>query len=475
MAEAALDYELYARSTSTIRRMGNLAVRRSGEVDLDSGEVAEGYTDFLTAIGENLATDSEFGESLIFYQLRPYRYIGGKTRTADGRPVIDLVRAGARASREAARYDSRMRVQLERDEADVMVAGIVDKLEVGEMYAVTSLDPKSALKSDRKYWEAKGYREGMAVLQVYYRLDEHTMLAGAYSIKKSDKAALSRIWANYGKHLPIHTPDSEWIKYGIRASVDTEDAKEFGKGIIRAHQAEIGDSNAMMSVTEFIDRNKALVQSCFRQYILPLSRSLAMGRSHPVIQELANQILQNGANYSVEDSRSLMRLANGGEIDDRDASVMEEKIRYGVVEELRKLLKGQIQDVRVSLDHGANVYTVPRMHVMEQALFMQNMGQIMAGNIAGGMAAGRSYGGCASAGNSGSEQGNSFLGVDSVLGSEKQDVFSGQASEGCAGPKDKFGPLNFKCPKGHWNKRKPAKSPKDFLTHCTTCKASLKC
>ncbi len=40
---------------------------------------------------------------------------------------------------------------------------------------------------------------------------------------------------------------------------------------------------------------------------------------------------------------------------------------------------------------------------------------------------------------------------------------------------DDFGPLWFKCKKGHWNKRKRAKSSKDFMSHCKTCGVSVAC
>lgn len=40
---------------------------------------------------------------------------------------------------------------------------------------------------------------------------------------------------------------------------------------------------------------------------------------------------------------------------------------------------------------------------------------------------------------------------------------------------DKFGPLKFKCKKGHQNRRPRAKSSKDFLSHCKTCGISVKC
>lgn len=40
---------------------------------------------------------------------------------------------------------------------------------------------------------------------------------------------------------------------------------------------------------------------------------------------------------------------------------------------------------------------------------------------------------------------------------------------------DDFGPLKFKCSKGHTNKRPRARSSRDFLTRCKTCHVSVKC
>jgi hypothetical protein len=65
-------------------------------------------------------------------------------------------------------------------------------------------------------------------------------------------------------------------------------------------------------------------------------------------------------------------------------------------------------------------------------------------------------------------------GRDAIMNADGEDVFKSIFGEKKLG-EDKFGPLNFKCPKGHWNKRPPATSSKDFLSHCKTCRASLKC
>ncbi len=66
-----------------------------------------------------------------------------------------------------------------------------------------------------------------------------------------------------------------------------------------------------------------------------------------------------------------------------------------------------------------------------------------------------------------------LFGKESILNASSEDVFISIFSSRSG--EDRFGPLAFKCPKGHWNKRPPAKSPKDFLSHCKTCGTSVKC
>ncbi len=471
MAEAARVYqEEHAHSLTSMRGVGRVAVRGC-EIDYGNGYIQEGFQDFTTAVGENLATDATFGERLIFNPMRSYRYRDGRTLADSGQPVVELVEDGLQASEYAAQTDPEMRIHAVRDRGDVRVMKIVDGLAVGEMYVVTSLDPKKALARNRAYWEAKGYREGMAVVQVYYRASETEMLAGAYSVKNSSKQALANIFARYGTHIPLDESDNHWINHGIRMRVDREDAEEFGKGIIRAHQAEIGQGGEALSVTELITTHERLVRACFESYIVPLARSLETSVTDSAIQELAQRMLQNGAHYKAADVHGLMRLANGGQTYEADVRIMEEKVRYALVEELRKLVPHYLSSAKAepSLIGDVQPRSV-RPHVFEQAAFMQNMGHIMAGNVANGMAANRSYGGCASAGGSD----GLTLGKDSEYGAEQQDTFGGTANSTRS---DKFGPLRFKCPKGHWNERPVARSSKDFLTHCKQpgCGVSLKC
>lgn len=73
--------------------------------------------------------------------------------------------------------------------------------------------------------------------------------------------------------------------------------------------------------------------------------------------------------------------------------------------------------------------------------------------------------------------GTTFSGCGMSVSSEEQGVEEQLSALGFGNKseEDKYGPLKFKCPKGHWNKRKPARSPKDFLPKCKTCSTSLKC
>lgn len=426
MAEAAAtieSQEVYARSLKAMRAFGRVALA-GYELDYEDNRVKEAWHDFRTAVGENLATDPEFEEQLIFNPLRSYEYRGGHVLAGHGQPLVELVRDGLRSSELAAQADPEMRIQVVRDRADVAVAEIVDGLGVGELYTVVSLDPKKALERNPSYWQGRGYREGMAVLQVYYRSSSGEVLAGAYSIKQSNKAALSRIFARYGVHIPLDETDNQWIRHGIRLRTDREEAEEFGKGIVRAHRAEIGAGGDALSVTELIAANEHLVKACFEGYLRPLAGSLESGSVHPAIQDLAMKLMNNRAAYVPADRQSLMRLANGGRAYEQDVRFMEGKIRYGLVEELRKLIPHYLrqavnhgQDKAIARDRGfVSVYRI------EQAAYIQQMAHVMAGNVASGMTANRSYGGCTPAGDSSGESGQ----PGGELGADQQNVFGGK-------------------------------------------------
>lgn len=477
MAETALIYEspeVYAHSLRSLRLLGEVALIGC-ETNYKDSQVAESWYDFTTALGENLATDAEFNEKLIFSPLRSYEKYDGKVISSDGKPIVDLVSDGLACSRKAAESDSEMRLQAVRDEGDVMVAEIVDELEVGELYAVVSMDPKKSLERNPDYWRNKGYREGMAVLQVYYRSSEGEVIAGAYSIKQSNREVIADIFKSYRVHIPEDESDNKWIRHGIRLRTDREDAEEFGKAFVVKHRSELGISESSLSVTDLIKANDELVKSCFETYVKQLAISLKRGSATESIRELATEIMNNNTESSPSHRRSLIRLANGSSINDDDVRFMEEKIRYALVEELRKLIprQGIQRNGSTSRQVEYAEKDLLTLHSVEQAVFEQNMSHIMAGNIASGLKAGRSYGGCATAGEEERMREKNYSGAD------QQNIFGGKGEESSEVPSDDFGPLKFKCPKGHWNERKRElpgeKKPKHFLSNCKVCDTSLMC
>lgn len=82
-----------------------------------------------------------------------------------------------------------------------------------------------------------------------------------------------------------------------------------------------------------------------------------------------------------------------------------------------------------------------------------------------------------SAGLESRQAGKTFSGCGLTLGedSQTQEQQLSKLGYGNKSQEDKFGPLTFKCPRGHTNKRPRARSPKDFLTHCQKCGISVKC
>lgn len=472
VAVALRSPEVYARSLRSLRLLGEAALADC-EIDYDDGFVAEPWHDFTTALGENLATDKEYGERLNFDPMRSYEKREGKVVTRDGKPVVDLVSDGLACSRVAAQTDPEMEIQVIRDEGDVMVAKTVDNLAVGELLAVVSMDPKEALKRNPRYWRRKAYREGLAVLQVYFCASEDEVIAGAYSIKKSNMRILRDIFGSYGTTVPEGESADTWIRHGIRLQVDRTKAEQFGPSIVACHRKELGIDGPSLSVTDLIAANEKLVKNCFETYVRPLAVSLKTGVPGGKLRELAFEMMQAHTDYEPPEMHSLMRFSNGSEITEDDVRFMEERIRYALVEELRKLLPSK-EALTKQAEFAPN--DLGWIVAVEQAVFERDMSHIMANNIAAGMSAGRSYGGCSPAGTEG-QRGE--LTETSEIGADSQSVFGGKSGEQESELSDDFGPLKFKCPNGHWNKRPPEKrgerTPKHFLHQCKTCKVSLKC
>lgn len=479
LVRTELPHEVYAHSMSGIRAMGAVAlssVERVLEPEEESA-LHRGWNDFYTAVEENITTDPDFGERLIFEPLKMRQIVDGKVRTENGVSIFDLVKDGLEASRGAAKTNSDMETQVTRDEGDVLVAGWVDKLEVGEQLVVVSMDPKSAIKRNKKFWEEQmGYREGMAVVQTYYRASDRQMLTGVYAVKRSNKRAMAQVLQEYGITIDADTPDDLWTRYPIRKSgVSLEEAERSGQQIRRRHRELIGDSVCEYSTTQFMKENLGIVKSYFNSYLLPLSQATNSGRNNITMQVLSSTILRTADTLNPDVKQGLLRIANSQKFQEEDARLMESMIRYALVEELRKKLSAFVS--RGSITSHTDTL-VPRTefsssYIVFSAMDHQRNFDItmqMAKNIHNGVTAGRSYGGCTPSNPNGSTEVEQLSSIPSL-----QNIFGGkienETSEGPVG-KDGKGPLNFKCSKGHSNTRKDGEP---LVAKCRVCKEDVGC
>lgn len=395
--EIQRDREVYAHSTVAMQELGHIA-RLGFESAEAEALVQEVWNDFLTATEENLTTDPEYGDKLKFNPLKARSIVGGHVIDSRGRSLDDVVMEGYFASKRAVEDDPEMNLQVERDQGDIQVAKTVDTLEIGELYAVVSVEPKDALRRNPTYWRNKGYREGMAVAQIYYKKDDKTLLAGAYSIKESDTNALRRILAKHNVVVPEGISDNHWTRYGVRIKTDLIGAQSFGHQLQEDHRVEINKPYKEISVTDLIAANRDTVQRYFDCYIKPLCLARASGENNETMQSLAVSLLMNVKKLEPEEAEQLLQISSSQKFTIKDTRLMEEKIRYALVEELR-------QKVPELLKHGqpepkvqpTEINYVPVTCTTDPAALVM-MNQRIAAHVARGEAAGRSYGGCAGAG-----------------------------------------------------------------------------
>ncbi len=447
---------VYAHSLSAIRRVGEAVLTETCEID--PLELAESWQDFYTAVQEHLITDVEYGESLTFNSLSRLDLVDGQVVNRGNSSMVGLVRDGLTASRQMALTDSRMQSQVLRDEGDLRLAEEVDRLEAGRLIVAVSMDPKEDLQQNPDFWEGLGYREGRAVLQVYYKKNEIELLAGAFSISGSDSLTLSRmIQEKYGVSIPGDTSSNEWINHWIEKSVSLQEAQEFGLEFQKEYNHRTGNPTVIHSVTEFIENNIALIHQYFDGYIVALGRAVYSGKNNEVMASLAKEIIQQMERTSDFEELQLIHIAGDSVFTDDDGRFMDSKIRYALVERLRQYLPEFLANNK-GIDSPASglsgiIKTVSSQLMDPQEL--QHLNELSAQAIQNGFTAGRSYGGCASIGSGSVENG----------GRGSQDIYGGNLLD------DKYGSRTFECSNGHTNTR-----PKDELIEkCQKCGVSVRC
>lgn len=463
--------ESYGESFRNARLMGNLAARGAGASPEYIGARQEVWFDFKRAVGENLATDPEYGESLLFDPMEEFDVVGSKMVDKQGQALEDTIKEGWRKAREEAKTNPEMVIQAERDEGDVITMHIVDRLEQGEMYAAISMDPKAELKKNPDFWRDGrfNYREGLAVLEVFYRLPSGKILAGTYSIKSSDETAVRTLLTSRGLNIPPNESLNRFIRYGIRQTMSEQEVRRFGHGIIREHADLIKKPAPKLSVTDLLEAESSQLEQYFAAYYLPLSTALASGQNQPELQSFAGAALNNPVilkKLAPSQRQQLMRINNSRQFTDNDAKLVEKVIRYGVVEDIRQKIPGYLNS---SLPPRPNQTAAPSP--VFQAVPLEQvaaMNQRLTVGISAGIQAERSYGGCSGASLNEDDLVNNPLedmhGLPGLLKGEKQEKKYEES--------DKFGSLKFDCPKC---KKENKREKNDWVYECKSCGADVSC
>jgi hypothetical protein len=243
----------------------------------------------------------------------------------------------------------------------------------------------------------------------------------------------------------------------------------FGDKFVKTFRQKKGLNQQQISTTEFLNDNNSEVQNFFDTYIVPLATSTVTGINSECMQTLATNIHnRNASNISFNERKHLLKVSNSNIFNDSDARFMESKIRYALIEHLRpKLLetldvssyvKNELKIPRYIGNEVRKIIAVDNFH-------LQQMNTQLSMGLQRGVKERRTYGGCSSSRTESREFGPE-LGTQNIFGGKSE-----ADSEDSSGESDKFGPLIFKCTKGHQNKREK----NGWVYECQKCGEDVSC
>lgn len=393
--------EVYAQSMDKFRKLGALVLHSAVEVG-NPGIVGEQVReDSLTGITEMVKTDPDFGQFLTVEGQRTNEVVDCQARDRDGKPVIDLVVGGSRASAALAKEDPIFAGQAERDGNDVPVARWADELNPGEGFAVITMVPKKDMQQHPDAYHKLGYRDGLSYWQYFVKTHDDKLVSGWYSIDESNEQALRDVCAEQGVDIPIDESHNGWTKHPIRFQKTPEEAKEYVVNMTENYNAKAGITGGRVSVSEFIRQNNNIIDGIFNAYHPALGEAVYTGKNNQVLKSFAHAMLETDLSEMDEDVRAqLIKVANSSRFDDEQGRVMESVIRYAIVEELRKSLPSYVQEPNSHNflpTNALDFYSVKESSRLQhgQDFDVDSLNVLLAGNVSSGVKAGRDYGGCA--------------------------------------------------------------------------------
>lgn len=427
----------YACSTRALEALGQSALAGL-DVERPSNQL---YQEFTSSVGEMLKGDEEKGKHLEISRRDIFDFREGHVIAYDGETrVVDLVKAGAEQSKQSALIDHRMWTQHRRDKADIRNAEKVDVMlndaTLSNTRVVVSLEPKEAMERDGiEFWEeGLNYKAGLAYMQVYHRNNDGSLSTLTLSVDGSDKDMWRSLWGKRGVEIPKDETTDNWLDYALEEDLDDDEFEDFANSIRTEYYELVPDSLDRDSVEELLQDNQELVDQVFEHLYEPLGIALVSGKNSETIKDFAKESMKLDK-IKTEIRQQLWTISLSETLEVQDIIILEQMVRYGLVEQLRDFdkTKERVKSDRFSHDNYSSVAFNNTVNAtFERSVSSQSIipPQILIRNIVGGISAGveagRSHGSCGSV---------TKLGQDSRLNDRltdeigAQDVFGGKVNE----------------------------------------------
>lgn len=304
--------EQYALSLDQIRCLGEVAL--SG-IDIND-EILEGARrDFITSLAEILENEPQLRGRFEISDVYDYKTQGGEVvfNSAEGpRSLIGMIKSGAASSRLEAQQDFRMQTQAVRDEADVYNAERVN-LMIGDQEVntrlVVSRDLGRAFDESPDFWQSRGYRKGLAMIQLYY-VENGQVTAGTFSVDNVEDSIFDKALAENGVIAP-QDDNSNSVRYGIERSFSSKhEALEFAENFrSRCYELQ-GDSTHRLSVNEYINQRKNQIEVAFKTLYTPLAKAVASRQNNSELKQFARSLLIGTNKLSPDNAGRLQNIVH---------------------------------------------------------------------------------------------------------------------------------------------------------------------
>lgn len=392
--EIETKHEEYAHSLSTIKKLGQVAL--AGEAspihEADLYELA--FADFITGVSEMLKTDEEHGNTLDINKTREHPIIDGKVCAQDGRPMVDILKDGAKSSEILALFNPAYEGQHSRDaDGDVLIAERVDKLQPGETLIAVSSDPIEDIEAHPEIYEdILGYKKGLMYFQTYTKVDEQTLVAGSLSVEITQRDKFKKLLLENGFDIPEGASANDWIKHYRVDRLSPDEVHDVVKQLRQLQYTVEGKDQNTQDITEYVEGNEPTVRQIFDAYYPGLGIAGVTGENQDSLKTFAKQLLLEDIDLKPEVRRELIKIASSSKIDDESVKVLDSVIRYAAAEELRRGL---------SHIYEIEIHNAPQSDSLQDIEYFGavkfnplEISRLLAGNVRTGIEEGRSYGGC---------------------------------------------------------------------------------